>query len=95
MGALMEYIPPCVVKALTGWPCPWCGMQRGTMALLDGNLVESFIMFPPLLPMLQLIVILALNVKFEFPYRLILLYGAYALVMLTLIVNFIIKILAL
>lgn len=95
MKTMMEYMPPCVVKVLTGWPCPWCGMQRGTMALLEGNFVESLTMFPPLLPMIALVIVLIVSLKFDFAYRLVLLYGAYGLVFFSLIVNFITKILAL
>lgn len=91
----MEYTPPCVVKFTTGWPCPWCGMQRGFLALLEGDLGESIALFPPLLPMFFLVLVLGINLRFTFKYRLILLYGAYALVLASLAYNFITKILAL
>lgn len=31
----------CPIKALTGIPCPGCGMTRSFLALAQGNLVES------------------------------------------------------
>lgn len=95
MHWLMDYVPPCVVKFMTGWPCPWCGMQRGIVALLEGELGEALVVFPPLFPMLFLILALGINLKFEFNNRLFLLYGAYALVLASLVFNFITKILAL
>ncbi|MBX3253404.1 MAG: DUF2752 domain-containing protein [Chitinophagaceae bacterium] len=34
--------------------CPGCGMQRSGIALLKGNIAESFRLYPALLPMLVL-----------------------------------------
>jgi Protein of unknown function (DUF2752) len=31
----------CPFKAVTGLPCPGCGMTRSTLALLQGNIVQS------------------------------------------------------
>lgn len=32
----------CIFKNITGIPCPGCGMGRGTLSLLKGNIAEAF-----------------------------------------------------
>ena len=41
---------PCAYKSLLGIDCPFCGAQRSFLLLLKGNLVDSLLMYPPLLP---------------------------------------------
>lgn len=36
----------CAVLALTGWPCPGCGMTRSVVALSNGQLAASFEQHP-------------------------------------------------
>jgi len=38
----------CLIKRLTGVPCPTCGFTRGAIALLNGNVVQAWL-FNPLL----------------------------------------------
>lgn len=45
--------PLCPLHALTGIPCPTCGLTRGLGCLLHGNLMEAFL-FNPLLMVLLL-----------------------------------------
>jgi len=33
--------PKCIVKSLTGWSCPGCGMQRFLHAMLHGRFLEA------------------------------------------------------
>ena len=44
-------VPVCPMAALTGHPCPGCGMTRATLALLHGHLAEA-VGFHPLAPLL-------------------------------------------
>jgi len=48
---------PCVFKSLTGHDCPGCGFQRALIELLQGNLYESLLLYPALLPILFTILI--------------------------------------
>ena len=32
----------CLIKALTGYDCPFCGFQRSALALLRGDFVDAF-----------------------------------------------------
>jgi hypothetical protein len=34
--------PHCVLRSLTGVPCPFCGMTTGTLALLHGDVAGAF-----------------------------------------------------
>lgn len=37
-----SHTPVCIFKAVTGIPCPGCGMGRATLELLKGNVLKSF-----------------------------------------------------
>ena len=43
---------PCTTKFLLGFDCPGCGMQRAFIALLKGDILLSFKLYPALLPLL-------------------------------------------
>ncbi|RFZ81197.1 DUF2752 domain-containing protein [Mucilaginibacter terrenus] len=49
---LQGYLLPCPFKFLTGIDCPGCGFQRSVLALLQGNLHQSFILYPATIPLL-------------------------------------------
>ena len=42
----------CPVKYLTGFDCPGCGFQRSFLSLMQGNMEESFRLYPPTIPLL-------------------------------------------
>lgn len=48
---------PCMYKQLFGIDCPLCGAQRSLAAALQGNFAESFSLYPPLVPVLLLILL--------------------------------------
>ncbi|MFN8635714.1 MAG: DUF2752 domain-containing protein [Chloroflexota bacterium] len=50
----------CPFKVLTGLPCPGCGLTRGTVALLHGDLATSFHFHPLALPLVLAMVAVAL-----------------------------------
>jgi len=55
-----NYLLPCAYKSLFGIDCPICGFQRALVLLLNGNIKQSFFVYPPLIPSLFLIIIFAL-----------------------------------
>ena len=57
---------PCWFKKYFGLDCPGCGMQRSFAALLKGEFVESFILFPALIPTIGLVVFLLIHLKMKF-----------------------------
>ena len=47
---------PCLFKQITGVDCPGCGAQRSFDLLIHGQLIESFKLYPALVPLLFLII---------------------------------------
>ena len=60
---LEHHLLPCPTKYFFGVECPGCGMQRAIIELLRGNLIESIKLYPPLIPMLLMLVVLIINLK--------------------------------
>lgn len=50
---LQNHLIPCPFKYLTGIDCPGCGFQRSVLALIQGDLHKSFILYPPAIPLLM------------------------------------------
>lgn len=61
-----KHMIPCPYKHYLGIDCPGCGMQRSVIELLKGNFVESFQAYPPLIPLMILLLFLGLHLKFKF-----------------------------
>ena len=56
----------CTFKEHTGTHCAGCGLQRSVIALLKGNILESIILYPALIPMLLMFAFLGLHLIFRF-----------------------------
>ena len=56
----------CFYKKYLGIECPGCGMQRSFAELLRGNLLESFQIFPALLPLMFIFFFLILHLIFKY-----------------------------
>lgn len=56
----------CPIKALTGFDCPGCGMQRSFIALLQGNFAQSVCLYPALLPVLFTLAFTLIHIKLKF-----------------------------
>ena len=41
-----SYLPRCLLRHVTGIPCPTCGATRATVALFDGRLLDAVILNP-------------------------------------------------
>ncbi len=53
---------PCFYKSVLGIECPGCGMQRAFIALLRGDLVGSFKLYPALIPTMVMLVFLVAHI---------------------------------
>jgi len=60
--SITDHLLPCAYKTIFGIDCPICGSQRAFVEMLKGNFAKSFFTYPPLVPVLLLIVIGALHV---------------------------------
>ncbi len=56
----------CPYKKYFNIDCMGCGMQRSFIELLKGNFLESFMLYPALLPLIAMIVFLPLHLIFKF-----------------------------
>ncbi|MBQ4821243.1 DUF2752 domain-containing protein [Aquimarina sp. MMG016] len=72
--------------------CLGCGLQRSFVLLLKGNLAESFLMYPALIPMLFMMSFLIAHLIFKFKNGAKTLQYFYILNIILIITNFIIKI---
>lgn len=56
---------PCMFKAITHFDCPGCGMQRSFILLISGDFVNSFLLYPALVPIILLFAFLMIHVSFQ------------------------------
>jgi hypothetical protein len=89
---LEKHLLACPFKSLTGLDCPGCGFQRSFIALLKGDLAQSFKFYPATLPFIALIVYMLLHLKFDFKNGAFILKLMYILVSSIIIINYIYKV---
>ena len=49
---LEKHTTPCFFKSNYNFECPGCGMQRAFIALMKGDIAESFSQHPALIPLI-------------------------------------------
>ena len=62
---LESHLGTCSFKEHVGMECPGCGIQRSIIALLKGDLLESLLVFPALLPLLAMFLFLGIHLTFK------------------------------
>ena len=88
---LEHHLLPCPIKHFFGIECPGCGMQRSIIELLKGNLWESITLYPPLIPLIILMILLAINIKINSETMLKVLKYFYILTLSIIFINYILK----
>jgi Protein of unknown function (DUF2752) len=63
---LEENMLACPYKKYLDVDCFGCGMQRSLVALLKGDFVNSFYLYPALIPMIFMFVFLIVHLIFKF-----------------------------
>lgn len=56
-----SWMLPCMTKQIIGVDCPGCGIQRSISLLLQGDVIDSFLMYPGLIPIIVLFGFLIFN----------------------------------
>ena len=56
----------CLFKKHFNIDCPGCGFQRSIVALLKGQVVESFLLFPSTLALIVFFIGLFINNRYQF-----------------------------
>lgn len=59
IGWLQNYLIPCPFKKLTGFDCPGCGFQRSVIALANGDVNHSLVLYPAAIPIILLLIVIA------------------------------------
>ncbi|WP_246001891.1 DUF2752 domain-containing protein [Mucilaginibacter gracilis] len=57
---------PCPLKKLTGFDCPGCGFQRSLIALLKGDVINSFYLYPATLPILVFLALCVTDARYKY-----------------------------
>ncbi|WP_184550032.1 DUF2752 domain-containing protein [Mucilaginibacter sp. FT3.2] len=63
---LHNHLIPCPFKKLTGIDCPGCGFQRSVIALLNGNLHQSLLLYPATVPLIITLLFILLKSRLHF-----------------------------
>lgn len=89
---LENHLLSCPFKQLTNIDCPGCGIQRSLLALMKGNLLISFKLYPATIPILALFIFTIVHLKFELKNGAFVIKMLYIGVALIIVINYIYKI---
>ena len=81
----------CPYKKYFGIECAGCGMQTAFIELLKGNFFESIKIYPPLLPIILMVMFLGLHLKFSFKHGALILKIIFIFTCLLILINYIYK----
>jgi hypothetical protein len=65
-GWLEAHLLSCPSKTYLHIECPGCGLQRSVIALLKGDAVTSFRLYPATIPILLLFTFTLMHLRFKF-----------------------------
>ncbi|RZL50815.1 MAG: DUF2752 domain-containing protein [Pedobacter sp.] len=82
----------CPFKANTGLDCPGCGIQRSILALMQGDVVTSFKLYPATMPILGLLIFTLVHLKFDLKNGAFIIKMLYIAIALIIVINYIYKI---
>ena len=88
---LESHLLLCPVKATLGVDCPGCGFQRAFVALLRGDVVACWEMYPALIPFLLTMGLLVIALRSKMRYRMPALVVGVAVTCLLIAVNYALK----
>jgi len=88
---LEEHQHTCIMKKTFGLECIGCGFQRALIALMKGNLAESIILYPALIPIIFMFLFLILHIIFKFKHGAKILIWLFIAVWIIMITNYIFK----
>jgi len=81
----------CPYKKYFDLDCMGCGMQRSLIALLKGDIVGSFYLYPALIPMILMFIFLIAHLIFKFKNGALILKYFFIITVAIVFVNFIMK----
>jgi hypothetical protein len=81
----------CPSKTFFGIDCPGCGIQSSFFELLKGHLLQSFKVFPALMPMLLMLTFLGFHLIFKLPKGALILKILFIFTTLIMIISYLLK----
>ncbi|WP_461631839.1 DUF2752 domain-containing protein [Labilibaculum euxinus] len=89
---LENNLATCTFQKHFGIACPGCGLQTSLLALLKGDIWESIHLYPALIPMLSILSLLLLHLKFKFSWGTVILKYLFFLSVLLILFSYIYRI---
>lgn len=89
--SLDDFMLPCLNKALFGFECMGCGIQRSFAMVLRGQFVDAFIMYPAIYSIILLLGTAIINHFINFKYSNIVIIGLAIINVVLIIGNYILK----
>ena len=86
-----SHMGTCSFHEHTQLACPGCGLQRALIALLKGDLAESLLLFPALIPLMVMFSFLGVHLFFKLRHGAIALKIMYITNASIILINFIVK----
>jgi len=87
-----DYMLPCVNKALFGFDCMGCGIQRSLYLIGQGEFLAAFFMYPAIYPLALLLATISINIFKKIKYYNKIITILAVITVITIIVSFTIKI---
>ncbi|OSZ82329.1 hypothetical protein CAP35_03415 [Chitinophagaceae bacterium IBVUCB1] len=91
-NSAQAYMLTCPSKKMTHIDCPGCGFQRGTLAMLKGNMQASWRVYPPTGFIWVTILFLCVHLLFKLKYGAVILKYLYIVTVVVIMTNYIYKI---
>lgn len=89
---LEKHLLTCPSRKFLHMDCPGCGLQRSYIALLKGDFIESFRLYPAAIPILLLFIYLLLHLFMRFKNGAMVLTAGYIFCALIILVYYIYKV---
>lgn len=89
---LKTHLLTCPIKHYLGVDCPGCGFQRSLLSLFEGDLISSFKLYPPTMPLIALLLFTIMHLKFDFKQGAFFIKILFVGISLLIIINYIYKI---
>lgn len=87
-----QHMLSCPSKKLMHLDCPGCGLQRGVISLLKGDIRTSWNVYPPTIFIIATIIFLLLHLVFKFRYGAAVVKYLYIVSSIVIFINYIYKI---
>lgn len=88
---LDDHMLPCLIKSIFKADCPGCGFQRSVIALLQGDISKSFVLYPAAMPVLLLFLLGLIHLKFKLKKGNTIIQYSYIFISIVIAINFLYK----